>query len=804
MSDASLRDLERRLGLPGLAERLRAVCDEAPRPDASEILAADLLAAAHGTDAAGLAAAFRRDPEGLIRCLAPLCGVAPFLARRFSYDPAGFFALLEDDLVTPRSLAEYEARLDRALAAAPEGGEGAALRQFKYLELARITVRDCSESLVPGSRVEETLAELSHLADAILSRALRLAAARLASRLGPPCWTDAGGGSVELAFCVLGLGKLGSEELNYSSDVDLVYVFESAAAPGALRGGPGERSPEEYFTRLARDFGREVGEVTADGFLYRIDLDLRPEGGHGALAVSSEALESYYDGRAATWEKAAFMKARPVAGDLDFGWRVARSLAPMIYRSSMDLSGVAGIKQMKERIEHEKGRADSGFDVKIGTGGIRDVEFVAQALQLLHGGRIPQVRGRSTVGVLASLADAGVLSRERTERLLTSYRFLRRVENRLQMEAERQTHRVPSDAIGRTRLARSMGYAGDGGLAAFERQLEAHRGYVQEAFDPLLSEEASDRILALFARGAQRLLGIPSTRDMIQDLARRFAREIERSADPELATNNLDRFIRGIGTRTFYYGLLLDRPELVPRLAALFGASKYLSNLFAAHPDLIEPVFSDPGVLLLTRPQLEKSFVEIQSRLQTNAQRDPAEIDLAALRFFQSRELVNVSLLDLADQITRAEAERALTEIAEICIEKALGFAREQLARQAGTERAAAETLEFLVVGMGKLGSHELSYGSDLDVIFLYDVATEDGAGRLAAQETFIRLAQKLVWVLQTRTAEGFCYAVDTELRPSGNQGLLVTSIDSFESYHAESAQVWERQALLRARPVAG
>ena len=803
MSEAGLREIEGALGVSGLAAAVAEALAEAPDPPGAALRAAEVLGAAARSHAARLAAACARRPDAPGRILRAVCGVAPFLARFLTGHPEWLLALLEDDLAAPRSADDYARRLDEAMQDVAPGAEAGALRLFKYLELARIAVRDASPELVPEARAGETLRELSHLADALLARAFACAAARLAARLGEARWRSAGA-DYALRLAVLGLGKLGGEELNFSSDVDLVYVFES---PGPeqldLRDGPDGMAPEEYAARLAAEFGRLVGEATADGFLYRIDLDLRPEGAQSPLVVSSDALAAYYDGWAAMWEKAAFTKARPVAGDLRFGWRLVRHVHPMIYRSAMDFEAVDSIKEMKARVEREHGGSGDAFDVKLGSGGIRDVEFVAQALQLLHGGRIPQVRGRSTQEALGALAEAGCLPGGEADALLASYRFLRRLENRLQMEGERQVHRLPPPGSARERIARALGFGGSGGPAAFERALEGHRRRVRELFERLFSEEGEERILALFARGAPRLLHVPAARAMIEDLARHFAREIEASADPTLALNNLDRFIQGIGTRSFYYGLLLDRPELVPRLAALFGTSKYLSNLISSHPDLIEPVFSDPEVLLLPRADLERDLAAIRERLEADAERDPADRALAAMRLFQHRQLVNVGLLDLAGKVERREAERALSEIAEVCLEAALALAREQLR---GGPRAAGvpEPGRFLVVGMGKLGSRELSYGSDLDVIFLYDAPGAGEADRLEAQGHHVRLAQKLIWALDTRTGEGFCYSVDARLRPSGQQGTLVSSLDAFREHHARSAMAWERQALLRARPVAG
>ncbi len=806
VTESKAKELEKRLKLPGLADWLGAALARAADRDIAAPLAADLLAAAADGDRDGLAAAYRRQPAELARILTTLCGAAPFLVAFLTRYPDWLFALLADDLANERSAAAFQSRMTAALGAVPAAEHAAGLRRFKYYELARITVRALSPDLVPPGRYGEILAELSHLADALLASGLAAAAARLESSSGPPRWRGPNGETVTLAFTVLGLGKLGSEELNYSSDVDLIYVFESPStnAQGELTGGPGGQAPVEYFTRLGQEFGRIVGESTRDGFLYRVDLDLRPEGTQGPLVVSSRALTSYYELWAATWEKAAFMKARPVAGDIDLGWRIIRATDPMIYRSAMDFAGVDAIRAMKDKIEQAKGRTGGVFSVKIGAGGIRDVEFVAQALQLLQGGRIPEVRSRSTQRALLSLEQVGVLPEPEMRDLLAAYHFLRRTENCIQMEAERQTHRLPAERKGLERLARAMDFFDGDVVAAFERALEAHRQRIREIFASLFHEGGRDRVLALFERSAPQLLTNPATRSMIEHLAESFAREIDQSADPERAMNNLDRFIRGVGGRRFYYELLLDRPELVPRLASLFAASEYFSTYFATHPPLIEPIFSDPNVLLLTRADLADDLAKIRESLAREGMRDPVELELDALRLFHNRALINVGLLDLAQKITPAAAERSLTDIAEVCVEASLRFAQSEMRRRGGRLATAARDGEFLVVGMGKLASREITYGSDLDVIFLYDVPGADEEAMAQAQEYFVRLAQRLIFALRTRTPEGVCYEIDARLRPSGRQGTLVSSLASFERYHAASAQVWERQALLRARPVAG
>jgi glutamate-ammonia-ligase adenylyltransferase len=812
VTEARLGDLAKHLGLPELADRLGPAIESSPDPGRARPLVIDALAAVAAEPA--VAAACERVPGEVTRVLALLCGGAPFLVPYLVRHPDWLAELSQDDLRQRRSTGDYSARLTSALRLVALDERADVLRRFKYYELARITVRELSADLVPLERAGETLAEISHLADCLLASALDTASRRLSASVGPARWRGRSGTEMELGFCVLGLGKLGSEELNYSSDVDLIYVHETGDdADETLTDGPAGLSPLEYFTRLAHDFGRLVSEPTAAGFLYRIDLDLRPEGRQGPLVISTRGLTDYYELWAATWEKAAFMKARPVAGDPALGWRVIRAIDPMIYRSAMDLAGVAAIRTLKEKVEQSRAAQPTGsgrdaggenfFDVKSSPGGIRDVEFVAQALQLLHGGRMPQVRDRSTQRAITSLAQVGVLPPGEADDLLSAYRFLRRTENLIQMEAERQVHRLPSEPAGLQRIGRGMGFLQGDAASSYLRTLGDHRCRIGEIFAALFPEGGREPILALFQRTVPKLIANPASRRMIEDLAERFAREVQAAPNPERAMDNLDRFIRGVGQRRFYYELLLDRPELVARLTALFAASAYFSTYFATHPQLIEPIFNDPDVLLLSRQELKKDLRKIRAQHVRGRDGDVAEVALDALRLFHKRALINVGLLDLAGKITALDAERSLTEIAEVCLEAALAFARSEMKRR-GRRSESGRWGEFLVVGMGKLASREITYGSDLDVVFLYDVERAHQSALTEAQEHYVRLAQKLTWALQTRTTEGVCYEIDARLRPSGRQGMLVTSLASLERYHATSAQVWERQALLRARPVAG
>jgi glutamate-ammonia-ligase adenylyltransferase len=625
--------------------------------------------------------------------------------------------------------------------------------------------------------------------------------AALHRKQSPPEWCDEAGGRRELGFSVLGLGKLGAGELNYSSDVDLVYIFEAPPGeePGRLEGS----EPTLYFDRLAREFGRLVSESRVEGFLYRVDLDLRPNGSQSPLVVTHEALIDYYELWADTWEKAAFMKARPVAGDHDLGWRTIRRTDPAVYQSSMNLRAVDGIRSLKNKISSVRGSDAEAFNVKIDPGGIRDVEFIAQLLQLVHGGRIPQLRDRSTQGALHNLAAVGLLDEETAKRLFDAYLFLRRTENRLQMEAERQVHRLPSGAADLTRLARAMGYLGENAAEDFRETLDQHRRYLVGLVATSFSPGNRERILELFTRSVPALFAMEASRRMVEGLVDRFAAAVDACADSDRALNNLDRFIRAIGQRRLYYELLLDRPELVGRLTGLFAASNYLSTYLSRYPALIAPLFDDPDTLLLDRRALLRDFDRVQAEFR-ETQGDSLETQLDALRVFHHKQVVNVGLLDLAGKTSRADTEGALTEIAEVCVEAALRISSEHLAVLGSGVPEAARDGAFLVIGMGKLASRELNYGSDLDLIFLYESSREDTVAELEAQTYFVRLAQRFISALETPTAQGRCYEVDARLRPSGNQGMLVCSIRSYIQYHQETTETWERQALLRARAVGG
>jgi len=761
-----------------------------------------------GQDCVALA---REEPAWVATALATLCGIAPFLALSVIRHPDWLSVLLERG----REGVAQRVDLDERLAAlrSTDLDPTEAFRRFKYFEFARITLRDCDPTRDPGERTADTLAELSQLADVVLSGVLELAKERTRERHGEGIWRTPSGEEKAIGFVVLGLGKLGSEELNYSSDVDVVYVYEGSGEGHERVDVPNatDETPTTWYTHVAQEFGRILQEKTVEGFLYRVDIDLRPQGAQGPLVVSEEAMGAYYEAWADTWERAAFMKARPVAGDLELGWRTIRDLAPMLYRSAMDVDGVRGIRSLKQKVEEHHGERDRGFNVKIDPGGIRDIEFLVQANQLLHGGRIPQIRGRSTRGGLQSLAAVGLLEDSVRQELEYAYLFLRRLENRLQMEAEGQRHMLPPEGAGFERAARVMELEEDDPGEALARKIEEVRQLVRKYAPDTIGSDDRSHLLDIFQKRLPRFAAMASGRVLIEGLAGQFARAAQTSADPERVLVNLDRFLAGIGERRFFLELLLDRPELVSRLTTLFVSSQFLSTFLASHPRLIEPVFADPEVLLLGPEALRKDLRRTLDQ-EAGGPLEPGDTDLEprldALRLFHHRQFVNIGLLDVAEEVSPRQVEEALTDLAEVCVEAALEIARALLAGKLDDLPPAAREGDFVIIGMGKLASRELSYGSDLDLIFLYDLGpleeSEAGLATAAAQQHFVSLTQRFISTLQTKTREGDCYEIDARLRPSGNQGALVTSLRSFEGYHARHAQSWERQALLRSRAVAG
>jgi glutamate-ammonia-ligase adenylyltransferase len=676
------------------------------------------------------------------------------------------------------------------------------LAQFKSRTFLTIAIAD----LLGRITVSDTVCAMSRLADECIRTALMIAMAGLADTA-----RQAGD------FCVIAMGKLGAEELNLSSDIDLMYIFD----------GPDD-APHQDAARL---LGEALTEILARN-CFRVDMRLRPGGRNSPLVISLEAALRFYETLGQTWERAALLRARPVAGALELGNRLIGELRRFIYRSYLDFDTLRQLRAMKHRIEAESHSPDLlRRDVKLGYGGIRELEFIVQALTLIYGGRDPRLRTARTLAALDRLGAYGYMPSHRAGELAAAYLFLRNVEHKLQVASGLQTHRLPAARAELDVLAARLGFGKEANAAAtFTSTLIAHRNLVanlfremlaggddtppppassaaadawREALDPKASALALQRLgfvhpeqsanqLALLVRGPEYVPMRPRRQELLEALGPRLLDEIGALPDPDLALLNLASFISAVGARTSFLALLEQHPATRRMLLALFASSSYLSTLFIRHPDMLDTlVRSDLARLRRPSAELERELRELL------AASSDFESRLDALRAFGHQEFLRIALADLAGNLDLDDVQAELTRLAEAQLRQGLGLAIAEV----GNRYPMPPDLKLCVIGMGRLGSAEMSYNSDLDLIFVYRLPGETAA---AGHEIAARIMQKLVAVLEARTREGYAYKLDLRLRPSGNSGPLVTSLEGFRTYHRQSSAVWERQALVRARVIAG
>lgn len=693
------------------------------------------------------------------------------------------------------------------------------LRRYRRAGSTRLIWRD----VLALDTVSDTLAGSTQLAETCLALALDALEAAFAQRHGRVLDGD----RRPVRLVVFGLGKLGGGELNFSSDIDLVYGFES----GGESDGARPLAAEDYFTRLGQQLARLLDETTADGFCHRVDLRLRPFGNAGRIALSFAAMEQYFQREGRDWERYAWQKARPVAGDLEAGERFLALLRPFVYRRYLDFGALDGLRTMKAMISAEVARQELADDIKRGDGGIREVEFLAQALQLIRGGREPALRERRLLPALEALHAAGQVSDEALTRLRVAYLCLRRVENRLQMLRDAQTHVLPADPLDRLRIATGLGFDD---WAALYAELARQRGHIAHEFDALLAVRSQQRVpetdsdLAAWWRalpegGEPATLATagfddarnvdaalrdfarsPSVRDL-SDIARaRLDRlmpvllQASAPADrPLQAVRRLLAVLHNLLRRASYLALLDEQPAALARLVGLVTRSAFLAERLAAHPLLLDE-------LLDARVEGE---LPDRDALATQCARALRQGDLEAALFMlnEVRQQLSfrIALATLDGRPDAQAATRHLAWLADAVVDGVLTLARRDLERAHGRVPDA----RFAVIGYGSLGGEELGFGSDLDLVFLYDAppdAQSTGARPLDAQRWASRLAQKVVNLLGTVTGGGRLYDVDVRLRPDGGKGLLVSSLASYAEYQRERAWTWEHQALVRARFVAG
>jgi len=773
--------------------------------------------------------------------LLTILGGSPFLAgilcRNQYYFEELFVVAAIDHPVNETQMVADLARLVPVGACFDELQEG--LRRYKGAQILRIGSRD----LCGLATLIEVMDELSGLAGASLDCAYAHCSVQLQHEYGQPLQVDEAGTTKLATMTILGMGKLGGRELNFSSDIDLIYCYSSAK--GETGGGNRNEqiSLHRYFVKLAELITRALHQVTADSFVFRVDTGLRPDGNNGDLAISINGAEAYYESWGQSWERAALIKARPVAGDIALGEELLARLKPFIYRRYLDFGMIEDIKRMKNKINTSLRRKEEGeSNLKLGYGGIREIEFFIQTQQLVNAGTKVHLQKRNSLQMLQLLREEGLISVADQQDLANAYQFLRTVEHRIQIVQEQQTHCLPPQTHDYELLARRSGFAE---VEGFNAELNRHRQAVTGIFKDLF--HSADEEIDVRPEVALILDG-ESDADLVKDvleengfgnpdaaydslallrgddldirLTRRARRSLDKiaplimgelldSPNPDQALSNLEAFLRRIRARFSFFSLLVENLAIAKLLIALFGSSQLLSRIFIQRPELLDTMVGRTGSIA------DKDLAELEADLSDQmALAQDYELQLDGLRRFRNEEFLRIALNDLHGEMKQGAGAKQLSLLAEACLAQAFRMARQELLGRFGVpfsdDDNGSETA-FAIVGMGKLGGLELNYHSDLDIIFVYahegKTHAVDGTDpkrfrQISNQEYFAKLAQRIITVLTLRTREGSVYEIDTQLRPSGNQGFLVTSMAAYKRYHQNSAQPWERQAMTKARVV--
>jgi glutamate-ammonia-ligase adenylyltransferase len=758
--------------------------------------------------------------------------LSEFVAASCERDPATVAWLLTDGRLRATSdLAWLRADLDREVAGVVSDADlSRALRRYRRRHTVRIAWRDLTDS----APLEETLEDTSALADVCIRQARDWSAAALVERHGRPIGAESG---LPQSLMILGMGKLGGRELNFSSDVDLVYLYPEAGETDGRR----SIANEEFFTRQGQRVAQILSNVTVDGFAYRVDLRLRPFGDSGPIATSFGAFETYLQQHGRDWERYAYVKARPITGERDHAALYDEVLRPFVYRRYLDFGVFESLRTMKELIAREVERRDLRDNIKLGPGGIREIEFIVQVFQLIRGGSDPRLQARELLRVLPRLEGAKLLDAAAVSDLADAYRFLRAVENRLQEWNDEQTHALPTLDEARARLATAMAFddwpAFDAALARHRRNVSDHFeqlvfGPVRESRDDPVLENLLEvragsgerrRLLADLGIDAPRLLlerldrfaaggyqRLDETgRRRLQQLLPRMLRLLPGRGNPATTFARLMEIVEMIAGRTVYFALLNENARALERLVDLSSQSQFLTDQVAAFPLLLDELLD--ARLFEVQPSRLRFTRELDQRLL--AAGADVERVIEALKQFQRAATFRIAVADLTGRLPLMQVSDRLTDVAELIVARAMEQATLQLRERhgrpmCGNDPQRLREAGMVVVAYGKLGGIELGYGSDLDLVFLHDSAGEiertDGPAPLDNQVYFVRLAQRFVHLLTVHGAAGRLYEVDTRLRPSGKGGLLVQGLTGFESYQRNDAWTWEHQALLRTRAVAG
>lgn len=723
------------------------------------------------------------------------------------------------------SEAEYDAALKRVL------------RFFHQKQMLRIIWRDvCNKA-----KVLEICADISALAVAALDSALSVLHATLSARWGEPIGANTG---KTMQMIVIGMGKLGANELNLSSDIDLMFAYPESGETRPVIGEP--IANQQFFMRLGQALIDALDTVTSDGFVFRVDMRLRPYGSEGALVCSFDSMETYYQNQGRDWERYALIKGRIVAGDLGQGKILLKQLRPFVYRRYLDFSAFDALRSMKMQINKQVRRKGLNKDIKLGSGGIREVEFIVQALQLVHGGRDKRLQEPSLYKAMTVLQENDYLPADTIDELRDAYAFLRSLEHKLQGLANKQTQMLVSDAIDQQRVAMAMRYADWDALMV---ALEQHRYRVAQHFSDVIRtddedkptlNDAIERQWSQFWReemtenAAQLFLeekgfeDAPSSTKLIHDFRKdrnfvvlegesrlRFQRfmpvlldAVSQVETPSLALARVMTLISAVSRRTAYLVLMLENRNVLSAVVQLCTASPFVSEFLSMHPVLLDELLDgidEPPEKAVLQEELAQQLLRIDP--------DNFEDQMETLRYFKQSHTLQVAAAQITGRLTVMKVSDYLSFTAEAVLEQVLALSWDYLTHKFGypvNSSGAHGELDFVILGFGKLGGIELSYISDLDLVFLHNGALDEdsvvteGQRSVNSRELYTRLAQRVMMMLGTQTLSGRLYEVDMRLRPSGESGLLVSSMEGFEKYERKDAWTWEHQALVRARAVAG
>ncbi|MFW9079264.1 bifunctional [glutamate--ammonia ligase]-adenylyl-L-tyrosine phosphorylase/[glutamate--ammonia-ligase] adenylyltransferase [Pseudomonas sp. P2757] len=761
-----------------------------------------------------------------------------FVIEQSVRDPLMLLALVQSgELDRPFAPGELCAQIAAAVSAAQTEDElGRVLRRQRARHQVRIIWRD----LTRQADLVQTCRDLSDMADASIDQAYQWLYSRHCQQFGTPTGRRSG---EPQQMVILGMGKLGAVELNLSSDIDLIFAYpEGGETVGVKRA----LDNQEFFIRLGQRLIKALDPITVDGFVFRVDMRLRPYGSSGALVLSFNALEQYYQDQGRDWERYAMIKSRVVAGDQVAGAQLQEMLRPFVYRRYLDFSAIEALRTMKQLIQQEVRRKGMADNIKLGSGGIREVEFIAQAFQLIHGGRDLSLQQRPLLKVLSTLEGQGYLPPAVVSELREGYEFLRYTEHAIQAIADRQTQMLPDGAQDQARIAFMLGFDS---WDAFHEKLMFWRGRVAWHFAQVIAdpdeeegtesevvvggewlplwEEAQDEEAACrqleeggFVDASKALKALASLRGSPQLRAmqrlgrerldafipRLLAQAVEHD-NPDLVLERVLPLVEAVARRSAYLVLLTENPGALRRLLTLCAASPWIAEQITRFPLLLDELLNEGR--LFKPPLAPELAAELRERL-TRIPEDDLEQQMEALRHFKLAHRLRVAASEIAGSLPLMKVSDYLTWLAEAILEQVLALAWRQTVAKYGTPLRTDGTLcdpGFIIVGYGKVGGLELGHGSDLDLVFIHDgdpQAETDGAKPIDGAQFFTRLGQRIIHLLTAQTNSGQLYEVDMRLRPSGASGLLVSSLGAFARYQENEAWTWEHQALVRARVLVG